>query len=132
LNHSELAQVLDCIYEKIYSDGEVVIRQGEEGDRFYLIAEGSAKAVKHETQGNVASPKSSVVGLMRKGEFFGERALITSEPRACDVIAVGKLKVVCMDRQQFERLLGPCRDILQRRINQYDKLKHENSKMLQI
>eukprot|EP00475_Leptophrys_vorax_P041395 TRINITY_DN7801_c0_g1_i1.p1 TRINITY_DN7801_c0_g1~~TRINITY_DN7801_c0_g1_i1.p1 ORF type:complete len:343 (+),score=59.80 TRINITY_DN7801_c0_g1_i1:31-1059(+) len=122
LNHSELAQVLDCVYEKTFSDGELVIQQGEQGDRFYLIAEGSAKAVKHESNG------SGVVGLMRKGEFFGERALITSEPRACDVVAVGNLKVVCMDRQQFERLLGPCREILQRRISQYDALNQEHNK----
>jgi cAMP-dependent protein kinase regulator len=107
-----LAQVLDCVSEKNFQDGEYVIRQGEVGDLFYLISEGTAKAVKN----------SCTVGLMSTGDFFGERALITSEPRACDVIALGNLKVVCMERQQFERLLGPCKEIMQRRISNYEAM----------
>ena len=55
--------------------------------------------------------------MLKIGDYFGERALLTSEPRVCDVIAVGgPLKVVYLDRDQFERLLGPCKDVMQRRI----------------
>jgi cAMP-dependent protein kinase regulator len=112
LTPNELAQVIDCVSEKTYPDGAYVIRQGESGDMFYLIAEGVAKAVRN----------SNLIGLMRKGDFFGERALLTSEPRTCDVIAVGLLKVICMERQQFERLIGPGNEVLQRRIRKYEQV----------
>jgi cAMP-dependent protein kinase regulator len=112
LTPNELAQVIDCVTEKSFKDGEYVIHQGEQGDFFYLISDGVAKAIRD----------TNLIGLMRKGDFFGERALMTSEPRACDVIAIGQLKVICMERQQFERLLGPCNDILQRRIQRYAQL----------
>ena len=43
------------------------------------------------------------------GDYFGELALIRDQPRAANVIADGKMKVLAMDRASFIRLLGPVR-----------------------
>ena len=52
--------------------------------------------------------------------FAGEIALLLDRPRAATVIAKGPLKCVKMDRSRFERVLGPCADILKRNIAQYN------------
>ena len=52
--------------------------------------------------------------------FLGEIALILDRPRAATVVAVGLLKCVKLDRGRFERVLGPCSDILKRNISQYN------------
>ena len=52
--------------------------------------------------------------------FTGEIALILDRPRAATVVARGPLKCVKLDRARFERVLGPCGDILKRNISQYN------------
>lgn len=52
--------------------------------------------------------------------FAGEIALVLNRPRAATVRAKGTLKCVKLDRQRFERVLGPCIDILKRNIQQYN------------
>lgn len=58
------------------------------------------------------------------GVFFpccaGEIALLMNRPRAATVVARGPLKCVKLDRPRFERVLGPCSDILKRNIQQYN------------
>ena len=49
----------------------------------------------------------------------GEIALLLDRPRAATVVANGVLKCVKLDRARFERVLGPCSDILKRNISQY-------------
>ena len=50
----------------------------------------------------------------------GEIALLLKRPRAATVQAKGVLKCVKLDRARFERVLGPCQDILKRNITQYN------------
>jgi cAMP-dependent protein kinase regulator len=50
----------------------------------------------------------------------GEIALLLDRPRAATVVARGPLKCVKLDRARFERVLGPCADILKRNITQYN------------
>ena len=50
----------------------------------------------------------------------GEIALLLKRPRAATVRAKGTLKCVKLDRARFERVLGPCQDILKRNIAQYN------------
>ncbi|TRY88628.1 hypothetical protein DNTS_028842 [Danionella cerebrum] len=49
-----------------------------------------------------------------------EIALLMNRPRAATVVARGPLKCVKLDRPRFERVLGPCSDILKRNIQQYN------------
>lgn len=51
---------------------------------------------------------------------IGEIALLLDRPRAATVVARGPLKCVKLDRARFERVLGPCADILKRNITQYN------------
>ena len=59
------------------------------------------------------------VGRMREGDFFGERALLTNEPRAATVKAVGEVRVAALSKDAFERLLGDVKDIMHRQLQRY-------------
>lgn len=115
LTSGERSLIADCLVSVTFHDGDIVLRQGEVGDKFFLIEKGEAVATQilPETGDNV------VVGRMKAGQYFGERALITNQPRAATVKAVGELKGAAMDRAAFERLLGPCKELMSRHIESY-------------
>jgi cAMP-dependent protein kinase regulator len=117
LSQTERAYVADCLLPKTFDDGEYVIRQGdvEEMPCFYFIEEGAARA----TQSRPDSDTEVEVKAYAAGDYFGERALITNEPRAANVIAVGELRVAMMDRASFERVLGDCQDVMKRNLQLY-------------
>jgi len=115
LTRAELSQIADCLESLPFNDGEYILRQGEKGDTFYIIVEGEVLA----TQMPHGAEREKEVGRMKVGDYFGERALLTHQPRAANVIAVGNVKLAAMDRSAFERLLGDCKDLMQRKIAQY-------------
>lgn len=59
--------------------------------------------------------------VLQVGDYFGELALITGEPRAANVIASGTCKVACLDRKSFKRLMGSVQDILSKKASEYRK-----------
>ncbi|CAL8266529.1 unnamed protein product [Gadus morhua 'NCC'] len=61
------------------------------------------------------------VGRLGPSDYFGERARPAADrPRAATVVARGPLKCVKLDRPRFERVLGPCSEILKRNIQRYN------------
>jgi len=60
------------------------------------------------------------IGQLGPSEIFGEIALLLDRPRAATVIAKTSLKCAKLDRARFERVMGPCRDILKRDIQKYN------------
>ena len=55
----------------------------------------------------------------KPSDYFGELALLRGEPRAANVVAKTKLKVVSLERNSFKRLLGPLDQILMRNMDAY-------------
>ncbi len=76
--------------------GEVICREGEPGDYFYMIAEGEAdifKGVKHLT-------------TLGPGEIFGEMSLLTGEPRSATVVARTPMELYQLTEENFSRVLA--------------------------
>jgi MFS family permease len=69
--------------------GEVVIRTGEPGDRFYMVADGALEVT------NGVSAKAS------RGDFFGELALLRDIPRTATVIATTRSRLYALEREDF-------------------------------
>lgn len=114
LSDAEISKIADVVDPLPFSDGEVIIRQGDYGDKFYILAEGSASV--KQKKGEAAELE---LCRLKKGNYFGEIALLTDRPRAATVEAYGDCQVVCIDRPAFTRLFGPVEDILRRNIGNY-------------
>ena len=56
-----------------------------------------------------------------KGQYFGERALLTNDPRAANIIATSDVVCVSLERATFKRVLGNLEDILKRDMDKYNK-----------
>jgi len=96
-----------------------VIKQGEKGDTFYIIEEGSASATK-----KIDGDKDEEVLSYKKGDYFGELSLLREQPRAANVMASTDLSVVVIDRDTFIRVLGPLKEILKRNMDKYIKYNY--------
>ena len=79
LTPATLASVADKMWAEQYLAGAVVVRQGEPGDKFYLIRYGEVEVITDDGQGQ------RTVAILKEGDCFGERALITGEPRNATV-----------------------------------------------
>jgi CRP-like cAMP-binding protein len=56
---------------------------------------------------------------MGEGDFFGERALLTGEPRAANVTALEDVNTLCLSRNRFEEVVGPFQTIVERRMKKH-------------
>ncbi|HVE82408.1 MAG TPA: FAD-dependent oxidoreductase [Myxococcales bacterium] len=84
--------------EAHYEPGESIVKQGEIGDRFYIIARGAVEVVR-EDEGGLTCTRLARLG---PGEHFGEVALLQNVPRTATVRAVEPTDVVCIGRGDFD------------------------------
>jgi MFS family permease len=74
-----------------FADGIPIIRQGEVGDRFYIVAEGEAEV----------RSEGKPLRRLGPGDSFGEIALLRDVPRTVDVLALGEVLAYALDRPLF-------------------------------
>ncbi|KAJ3085359.1 hypothetical protein HK102_000073 [Quaeritorhiza haematococci] len=113
----ERHKIADALESVTFNDGEVVIRQGDVGENFYIIEQGEAAV----TQVGEDGIEHELPGL-KKGDYFGELALLTDKPRKATVSAKGRLKCATLGKKAFVRLLGPVIDIIKRNAENYQKV----------
>jgi len=112
MDHYERSKLADAVKEKKASTGDIVIKQGDQGDVFYILLEGSAEAFLKD------NAKKAVMKY-KPGDYFGELALLRNEPRAASVRVTVDSKMIVLDRGSFKRLLGPLDNILKRNMATY-------------
>jgi cAMP-dependent protein kinase regulator len=106
-----------CKVEVVEGQGTEVIKQGDVGDKFFIVLEGECIAKKAFVQGHEPAP----VRTHKTGDYFGELSLLKNEPRAATVVtSVPNCKLLWMDRKTFKRLLGTVEEILLREAVRYD------------
>ncbi|KAI4880472.1 hypothetical protein NFI96_016241, partial [Prochilodus magdalenae] len=116
LDKWERLTVADALETVQFEDGQKIVVQGQPGDEFFIILEGSAAVLQRRSE----NEEFVEVGRLGPSDYFGEIALLMNRPRAATVVARSPLKCVKLDRPRFERVLGPCSDILKRNIQQYN------------
>ncbi|CAG2121651.1 unnamed protein product, partial [Medioppia subpectinata] len=83
LDPLEMSEVIDAMFERKVEEGEIVIRQGDDGDYFYVISDGTYKIVVSVDDGSERE-----VGEYTGSGSFGELALMYNMPRAATVKAM--------------------------------------------
>jgi len=114
LANYERAQIAQLLEVKVFPAGEVIFEQGVPGNAMYIVESG--EVVIHKDNVEIMNSK--------RGDFFGERALLKDEPRAAKVTAVKECKLLMLDKMAFDILLGPLENILQQQVQSYDTSPH--------
>ncbi len=83
------------LFGKNYDRGEIVFREGETGDTMFVILAGAV-----EMSRNIDG-KGTVLGRLRRGEFFGEAALIGHFPRMATATAVKRTRLIPLTLQSL-------------------------------
>ena len=116
LSDLEIGKIADALEEVQFSaPGDLVIKQGDPGDAFYIVLDGTAAV---HRDGNH-------VGTLNPGDYFGELALLKRQPRAASISVQppGPLKCLRLGEADFVRLLGPLEELLKRNEEQYNQYK---------
>ena len=92
-------KVLDRI---VLQPGESLFREGDHGDRAYVVQEGMIDIVKNGSDGEI------VLGTIEKGGIFGEMALIDDQPRMASAVAASTSTIIVIGRDVFQHKLLKC------------------------
>ncbi|KAF2260044.1 camp-dependent protein kinase regulatory subunit [Lojkania enalia] len=102
----ERSKIADALETKKYPAGTKIINEGDVGESFYILEAGAAEVYKR----GVDKP----VNRYKKGDYFGELALLNDAPRAASVVSTTEVKVATLGKDGFQRLLGPVEGIMRR------------------
>jgi putative ABC transport system ATP-binding protein len=103
LTPGTMSEIADKMMVQQVEPGEIVIRQGDPGELFYLIRSGSVDVVIEQT--SQGKPEKKQVAVLQEGQFFGEAALITDEPRNATIVARKKSVFYTLGKEDFRAVL---------------------------
>jgi len=87
----------DIGYERTLNAGEVLFREGDEGDRMYLIKSGKIRIVKEMDE------MEKTLAVLNEGAFFGEMSVLDNRPRSASAIAETDTELIIVDRDALLR-----------------------------
>lgn len=99
IDHGALEEIASSFATESVQAGDSIVREGEEGQKFYIVVRGTLEVLKRDTHGVEAK-----VASLQDGDYFGEIALLNKAPRNATVRAVGPATLLSMRREAFERL----------------------------
>jgi CRP/FNR family transcriptional regulator, cyclic AMP receptor protein len=106
LDDEELGLLAAVCTKESFVSGEYVFREGEEGNRLYLIAEGQVRISR-----DVPGSGEEAFAVLKAGALFGEMAVFERTERSTHGIATGGATVLTITRSDFETLLDANREM---------------------
>ncbi|XP_060688160.1 cGMP-dependent protein kinase 2 isoform X4 [Hemiscyllium ocellatum] len=103
LPEDKLAKIVDCLEVEYYDKGDYIIREGEEGSTFFILANGKVKV----TQSTEYHIEPQLIKVLQRGDYFGEKALISDDVRSANIIAdENYVECLVIDRETFNQTVG--------------------------
>ncbi|MBL8519795.1 MAG: Crp/Fnr family transcriptional regulator [Betaproteobacteria bacterium] len=99
LEPAQLASIGAHAALRVYEKGELIVKQGEVADSFYILAAGQVKVFISKDE------KDVIVGTLVAGEFFGEISLFDQEPRSASVEALERCYVQQLSYKSLQKVL---------------------------
>jgi putative ABC transport system ATP-binding protein len=99
LTPQQLTDVAEHVKKRHFAAGETIVREGEPGEEFFVISDGEVEVVRADHE----------VARLGPGDFFGEVALISGEPRNATVVAEGEVDTYVLGKTDFETALASSR-----------------------
>lgn len=100
LSREDIAKVLGKMEEITFSAGTTIVKQGDQGDAFYLIQSGTVQVIVDSGGGN-----SEVVAVFGPKDGFGEMALLSGEQRSATIVSVKETTLWRLKREDFDELI---------------------------
>ena len=107
LSQEETARLAKNSVRRVFAPGETVIRAGDEGSSMFVVHEGRV-SVQISDNG-----KPRTVNVLNEGDFFGEMALFTGEPRTASIVAVEETEVLEIGFQAMKHLFDTNPDLVE-------------------
>ena len=85
---------------KVYQDGEIIVRQGDPGDSMFVVQAGQVQVLA-ERDG-----VETLLNVAQEGELLGEMAIFDQKPRSATLRAMGKTKILTIDKKNFMRRIN--------------------------
>src|SRR4051812_47234083 len=97
LDDEELQQIAEVCKPENFNSGEYIFREGESGNRLYLVVEGEVRISR-----NVPGSGEEALAVLKAGALFGEMAVFDRSERSTDAISNGGTKTLTISRPDFE------------------------------
>jgi NTE family protein len=97
LGRNELAAVQELFVEELHQKGDTICSQGEEGNTFYVVLDGELDVL-------VGEQAQTLIAVLKRGDFFGEMALLQGGKRTATVAASRRARLMSLDRKAFNTL----------------------------
>lgn len=98
---TDLERIAELASPRDVQEGEFLFREGDPGDRFYIVFSGAVEILKERPLGD-----HERLAVKRSGEAFGEMSLLNDAPRSASVRAVEATRLLAVSRSDFDELLG--------------------------
>jgi putative ABC transport system ATP-binding protein len=102
LTPDRLTEIAERMSMEQHAAGQLIVRQGDVGDKFYLIREGSVDVLMKDEN---APQGMRFVRIMVEGEYFGELALMNNQVRSATIIARENLTLYTLSKADFLKTL---------------------------
>ena len=100
LYEAEIDKVLEICQVESFKWDEYVFREGDDGDRLYIIAKGAVRISR-----DMPGSGEEAITVLKKGACFGEMAVLDPSTRSTDAIVDSKCELITITRADFEVLL---------------------------
>jgi CRP-like cAMP-binding protein len=100
LDDRECGALCELVSERELADQEVLVREDTSDDHLYVVAEGTLGVVK-----NVDTAQRVTIATLGAGDLAGELSFIAATKRHASLVALGRTRVLGLEREQFESLL---------------------------
>lgn len=101
LPRSDLERIAELVKPRQLAAGEFLFREGDAGDKFYVVYNGAVEILKERPLGD-----HERLAIRRGGDAFGEMALLNDAPRSATVRAAEDTQLLSVSRADFGTLLG--------------------------
>lgn len=105
LSDTEMNTLALATLDESYDSGEIIIKEGDHGDVFYMIDSGLVDVFKE-------SAGSAPVATLKSGQFFGEMALLSNDVRTASCVAKTDVKCHILMRHDFNLMLGDLQSLI--------------------
>jgi len=100
MDEQEVAGIRAIMEEMKFKPGQIIIREGETGDLFYVVTEGQVEVLVRDADGS-----DIILHVAGPGDFFGELSMLTNQPRSARVRAVDQVTTLVLERDEFFNFL---------------------------